>query len=334
MANKNKIVFEEVAESEIGAEVQKVLGSTPARLLRFRKAVLARAEVNKNNDAVDDTGINELAASLPLCPVDVEHDRSKVVGMYLAAENARSALSTSGLIHADRFPDIVQGLASGQLQFSVDATANEAECSMCHQVFASMRDYCDHLKNRLSGSGAVRILRGLKAVGGSVVKRPAGTDTKADPSQMEFIANVVMASDLNPPKPDPEPEPEPVPALTNEEAAAQFLKAAWGNLPTGGINGKPHDEWFLPVISPYQYVETPEFVEKIVQAAITKYGQQMMAEFEKVIAASATTTREQLATQVQQLAGLQIKTNNDDLLGAITTPTPPAKPQKLRIVVN
>jgi hypothetical protein len=203
-----QLVLEEIKPEQVLPALQNVLGSAPGRILRFKNAVYARVERNKNGDQISEQGAQELAATIALQPIDEEHNLSKLVGHFEEGRPEGATVLTDGIIYASRFPDIAKGLATGEYQFSLEATAKEAECSICHGIYASEKEYCEHLQNRNTFQ-ASRILRGLKATGGAVTKRPAGTDTKADPEQMEFVANFVMAKDL---------QPEPVLSFGSESA--------------------------------------------------------------------------------------------------------------------
>ena len=221
-----QLVLEEITPEQVSAKMQTVLGSAPGRILRFKNAVYARAERNKNGDMLDEKGLQELAATIEMQPIDLEHDLQKLVGYYEGGRVQDKALYTDGILYASRFPDVARGFASGEYQQSLEATAEEAQCSVCQSIFASEKEYCEHLQNR-STFQASRMLRGLKATGGAVTKRPAGTDTKADPEQMEFVANFVMAKDL---------QPEPVLSFGSESAYN-----LWRKQPDNAITAKVLD---------------------------------------------------------------------------------------------
>jgi hypothetical protein len=70
----------------------------------------------------------------------------------------------------------------------VEATADSAVCSVCNGTFDSSDAYCEHLTNRKI-YGAVRKLRGLHGKGGAVTTRPAGSNTKFNPTQVYFVAS-------------------------------------------------------------------------------------------------------------------------------------------------
>lgn len=175
-------------ESTLVEQINRVAGALDGKLLHFRDAVLARVETNKNGDELDDTALQEIAATLPLMAIDEEHDPQKVVGVFIRARVMDGRMPTEGYLFADRFPEIAADVQSGKKQLSVEANADFATCSICAKEFTAEDDYCLHLKGR-PGNGAKRKLRGMRATGGAVVKRPAGTDTKFDPSQMMVLAS-------------------------------------------------------------------------------------------------------------------------------------------------
>lgn len=156
-------------------------------LLIFRDAVLCRAEVNKNRDGFDRDGLQEIAASLPLMPIDDEHIERHVIGMFTAARVADDALLTDGIIYAKRFPEIASDVVAGKKKLSVEVQIGTAVCSVCRSEFTSSKQYCDHLR-KPSKYGAARMVKGLKAIGGGVTYNPAGTDTVFDRSRIVFAS--------------------------------------------------------------------------------------------------------------------------------------------------
>ena len=179
--------------SELEPQMQTVLGASSknSKLLRFRGAVLARAEVNANNDELTEEGLRQVASTLPLSPIDIEHNARQVCGYYTAAHVAEGALLTDGVIFADRFPEIAEGMKASPPIYkqSIEATAESAQCSLCGNVFVSKNDYCNHLLSRRE-TGAVRKLKNLKGVGGAVTKIPAGSRTEFDAKQIYMIASL------------------------------------------------------------------------------------------------------------------------------------------------
>ena len=168
-----------------------LLGGDPpsGELIKFSNAVLARAERNRNGDQIDAEGIRELAATLPLMPLDVEHVPDRVFAFFVDAQAVGDTLVTSGIMFAKRFPDVVKEIMSGERHLSIEAHAREARCEVCNQSFASEQNYCAHLAGR-PANGATRILRGLKAIGGGAVKRNAGTETFFDRNGFTLIASL------------------------------------------------------------------------------------------------------------------------------------------------
>ena len=149
------------------------------RFLRFKDAVLARAEVNANQDEVDETGVRELAATIAGTAIDLDHDPSQNVGYFTAGRAVDGALRVDGVLWTDRCVALgvdTSEVENGTYKLSIEATADTAECSVCGTVHDGFLSYCQHLKNKLLYK-AIRKLRGLRAWGGAITKRPAGTDT-------------------------------------------------------------------------------------------------------------------------------------------------------------
>ena len=168
-----EIVFEQVN----GTVHFDLVAQAEGDLLVFKNAVLARAETNRNRDEIDADGIRDLAATIAGRPIDFEHDPRINVGFYTSGRATQdNALSVDGAIWADRYPKVAEDVKNGSLLQSIEATAQSAMCSLCGGVFASKDDYCDHLKGR-RGSDVVRKLKDLKAKGGGVTYKPAGTNT-------------------------------------------------------------------------------------------------------------------------------------------------------------
>ncbi len=182
----NEFVLLEITRSELPESMQTVLGSADSgRLLKFQNAVLARAEINRNGDELTETGLQEVAATLPHTAIDIEHKHRDVCGYYIDARVVPDptldnipTLYTDGFIFADRYPEIADGIRSTPPRYkqSIEAVASECECSICGNVFARESQYCNHLRAKRE-SGAVRKLRGMKARGGAVTTNPAGTNT-------------------------------------------------------------------------------------------------------------------------------------------------------------
>ena len=168
-------------------------------VLRFKGAILARQETNRNNDEITEAGIDELAATIGGRPIDVEHRTSDNCGVFTAGRavnvDGHKALSVDGLVWADRYPDTAAGMQGGAQHLSIEAVADKAKCSACGQEFLTAKDYCEHLTNRRR-NGTRRTLQGLRAKGGAVTKNPAGTNTKFDPRSIYFVASHEEANDL------------------------------------------------------------------------------------------------------------------------------------------
>jgi hypothetical protein len=159
-------------------------------LMVFKNAILARAEVNKNRDMITAEGITELANTLPLMPLDDEHVERKVVGLFTAARDTGGVLDTDGFMFARRFPQETTDVIAGKKNLSIEAQIGIAECSVCGGKFERRKDYCAHLLDPIT-HGAVRILHGLKAVGGGITVTPAGTGTdfSRGSDKMRFVAS-------------------------------------------------------------------------------------------------------------------------------------------------
>lgn len=188
---------------ELTASTELVLGSIRfeadeenPRFLRFHDAVLARAETNSNRDALDEEGIQELAATIAGTPVDLEHDPKKNVGFYTAGKAEDGALRVDGVLWLDRCDALGVNPAeieNGTYKLSIEAEANTASCSICNTTHTSIASYCKHLRNKLLYK-ATRFLKGLKAVGGALTKTPAGSSTGF--SGLYFVASHQLEDEL------------------------------------------------------------------------------------------------------------------------------------------
>ena len=177
------------------SDVNMVLGQNfePGELLRWKNAELARAEVNANMDELSNENIDALAGTLPLMPLTISHD-NEIVGLFTAAYASpapdmpeSNRLLTDGIMYARRFPEIAEEIISGKRRLSVEAFADKAVCSLCGGEYLTARDYCDHLRDRHT-SGASRRFSGMRAVGGGVVRNPAGSSTAFDSRQVYMVA--------------------------------------------------------------------------------------------------------------------------------------------------
>lgn len=161
-------------------------------LLRFRNAILAVVETNKNNDDISKENIDELAATLSGRAVDINHDERANAGIITAARSViykgKPAVAIDGLGWRDRYPEEWDGVRAGTHHLSVEADAAKATCSNCKGEFVSAALYCDHLKNRRR-SGAKRGFIGLKGKGAGITTNPAGTGTQFDRDQIFVVAH-------------------------------------------------------------------------------------------------------------------------------------------------
>ena len=291
------VIFENVAASDLTPAQIKLVGSEQGRLLRFKNAILARAEQNRNRDRITQANIAELAETLPLTALDLEHRPQEIVGFFTDARSiqdtidqngqpvATTALSTDGVIFADRFPEVARDVVSGKAQLSIEADAERAKCSVCAKEFTPADAYCEHLSSMAAKRtyAAERSFTKMIAAGGGVTLNPAGTETRFDHNRVQFVASVVA-------------EPSAILALTAEGSedaekaeraarAAQRLlanfvgDAAWTE--SRAMPGAAHLNLYRPVLSPLTFVQNPEFIAEIV----SKVKESMAAE---LAAASAT----------------------------------------------
>ncbi len=250
-------------------KLAQMCGSESGRLLRFRNAVLARAETNRNRDHLTRQNIVELAATLPLMAIDIEHKPQEVIGFFTDAREADAALSTDGIIFADRFPAIAQAVVEGEAKLSIEADAEEAICLKCQQVFGCAEDYCDHLKNRRL-FGTVRGFSKMTAVGGGVTRNPAGTNTQFDHHHIEFVASLMAEDSMT----DLEQK------QANAARAAQRLVASFA-AEQMRLSPMPQLNMYRPVVSPLTFVENPAWIEALASKVVEKL---------KPVAASTETT--------------------------------------------
>jgi len=169
-----------------------VANEESGEVLRFQNAILVVAETNSNQDTILEEELQNLAATLPGRPIDDDHTWQKCVGVFTEASVVKVGemwgLRVSGLIWADRFPEAADGVRTGRLKLSIEADAQNAECSICGGTFSRAIDYCEHLLDKAK-HGANRILHGLRAVGGGLTPSPAGTGTDFDLTSVYFVAH-------------------------------------------------------------------------------------------------------------------------------------------------
>lgn len=187
--NDTDLIFEQVnAEFELTVQAATEAGD----LLRFRNAILAVSEINKNNDEISADNIKELAGSLGGRAIDINHDDRQNAGVITASRpvlhKGKAAVAIDGLLWRDRYPDEISGVQAGTHHLSVEANADKAVCSQCGNQFDSSGVYCEHLKNRRL-NGARRGFIGLKGKGAGITPRPAGTGTTFDRDQIYVVAH-------------------------------------------------------------------------------------------------------------------------------------------------
>lgn len=173
----------------------RIRASEGGRLLVFKGAILALAEINKNLDLISEKNIDELAATIGGMPIDVEHDPARNCGIFTKGEavtvDGKKALSVDGMMWASRYPNESAGVQDGTQELSVEASAEEATCSVCGGVFDESDSYCDHLRSR--SSGAARGFIQMCAEGGAITERPAGSATRFDSTQVYMVASHQVA---------------------------------------------------------------------------------------------------------------------------------------------
>lgn len=170
-----------------------VQASEDGSVLYFENAVLCRAERNANMDILDEQGVAEIAASLALQPINVEHQMGKVCGSFTEGVPEGLAVKTKGVLWPTHYPEEVNDVRSGRMFLSVEARARSAVCSSCGGEFLAVADYCEHLsapiaERRRLGYG--RKLSGMSSRGAAITKRPAGSFTQFDSQAMHMIASL------------------------------------------------------------------------------------------------------------------------------------------------
>lgn len=196
-SNLDEIVFEQI-NSPVEITIQ---ATEDGELLRFKNAVLARVEANRNNDELSIENVTELASTLAGRAIDIDHNRKANVGVITSAHaiEGGTAVAIDGILWRDRYPDEVDGVQSGTHHLSVEAKAKTAICSKCELKFEGSTDYCDHLKNR-KRSGATRRFEGMVGDGAGITSKPAGTRTHFDRSQIFVVASHKEIDDMKCPR--------------------------------------------------------------------------------------------------------------------------------------
>jgi len=176
------------------------------RFLRFKRAVLARAEVNGNNDSVTERELKEVAATMVGTAIDLEHADTDNYGVFTGAVvepdsdfNNIPTLFVDGYLWRHRLeargihPEDLEG-PNAKYKLSIEADATEAECSVCGKTFSNSKDYCKHIDGMAHKLryGATRILRGLRAMGGALTRKPAGTEAGFARSTIYMVASHMM----------------------------------------------------------------------------------------------------------------------------------------------
>jgi hypothetical protein len=193
IANKqlNADEVEAIVFEQLNSPVEITIEATEnGDLLRFKNAVLARVESNRNQDEISPENITELAATLAGRAIDIDHNRRQNVGVITSAHSIEdgTAVAIDGILWKDRYPEEVDGVQNGTHHLSVEAKARTAICSKCELKFEGSTDYCDHLKNR-KRSGAKRRFEGMVGDGAGITPKPAGTRTHFDRNQIFVVAS-------------------------------------------------------------------------------------------------------------------------------------------------
>ncbi len=178
------ILFEQ-ARTPIAITLQ---ATEDGELLRFRNAILCRAEANLNDDELTPQNIAELAASLAGRAIDIDHNRQANAGIITEARVEGEAVAIDGILWKDRYPVQIAGVQAGSHHLSVEASAVAAICSVCERRFEGAADYCQHLKARKLYA-ARRRFEGLSGEGAGITATPAGTRTQFDRNQIFVVAS-------------------------------------------------------------------------------------------------------------------------------------------------
>lgn len=190
-------------------DIFQVQGSLPTNaILKFAGACLARAEINANRDGINTEGIKQLADTIRLMPLTLEHEKEPrgVFTRGYTNEDSTECL-VDGFLWAGHWPAFAEEVRNGIRKLSIDAEADLAVCSVCGQAFQTAIEYCEHMRRR--DKDAVRWLFDLRSVAGGAVLNPAGTDTvfpgkdgmviishKEEPSEPEIPETVEVDLDL------------------------------------------------------------------------------------------------------------------------------------------
>ena len=170
----------------------KIRSSEDGRVIYFEDAVLAVAEVNKNLDDISVNNLEELAASIPLQPLDEEHMAQRVVGMFTGGKVIDKEFLTDGCVFASRFPEIAQGILNKSKKLSLSADAETVICGTCGEEFTVMNQTrCSHLSASIQTrreNGWTKRYKGLTSDGGAVTDNPAGTGTEFN--KIRLVASI------------------------------------------------------------------------------------------------------------------------------------------------
>jgi hypothetical protein len=151
--------------------------------LMYVKFKLVHADINKNKDEFKVEELKPARRTPILKLVNWQHKEPSIGAIYkseyaVGSDGEKDYLDCLAAISKYKYKDyakiIAERHAAGNLFFSMETYFKEAECSICHELFANSEDYCEHLKTRFEPeSKASRILRGLTFAGAGVVDNPA-----------------------------------------------------------------------------------------------------------------------------------------------------------------
>jgi len=168
-----------------------VLGTTynKGEILMFRDVPLVTVEANKNRDIISEANAQEIAASVGLRPISVEHKNGSMAGIFTEAHYEAPHVVTSGLIYRKHVPTkVLEDMVAGNMSLSIEAAAEKASCTYCGETFLDQGDYCNHLKAK-TVYNSYRKFEGMRGTGGAIVRDPAGSKTAIAAGAVSIIAS-------------------------------------------------------------------------------------------------------------------------------------------------
>lgn len=183
--------------NELEQEID-ILGShyKKGEIYMFTDQPLVTVEANKNRDIITEQDARDIAASLPLRPISNDHKEGKMLGVYTDAKyvertdkSSKPQVLASGIFYAKHTPKaVIEGLKNGEKSQSIEATADQAGCTVCGKWFNDQSEYCNHLQAR-NIYNAFRKFIGMRATGGGIVDEPAGSNTTINPQAVSILAS-------------------------------------------------------------------------------------------------------------------------------------------------